>query len=123
MTKYRARAHDIFIGPWGTDYWDPNSNADTFTNDPDNSDEGTNETLAWRNAWDVPELTGETRAALLERDSVKRAEIYRDLQRKLLASSPFVGLYQQIEVAAFRSNFHGYELATFGTNPLSPISK
>jgi peptide/nickel transport system substrate-binding protein len=123
LTKYRARTHDIFIGPWGTDYWDPNSNADTFTNNPDNSDEGTNKTLAWRNAWDVPDLTRETRAALLQSDSVKRAEIYRDLQRKVLASSPFVGLYQQIEVAAYRSNLHGYELAAFGTNPLSAISK
>ncbi|MGE9262060.1 ABC transporter substrate-binding protein, partial [Escherichia coli] len=29
LTKYRARQHDIYIGNWGSDYQDPNSNADT----------------------------------------------------------------------------------------------
>ena len=57
LTKYRARNHDIYIGQWGQDYFDPNSNAETFTVNPDNSDEGKTKTLAWRNAWDVPELT------------------------------------------------------------------
>ncbi|MGH9915432.1 MAG: ABC transporter substrate-binding protein, partial [Pyrinomonadaceae bacterium] len=103
LTKYRARAHDIFIGPWGTDYWDPNSNAETFTSNPDNADTGTNKTLAWRNAWDVPELTKETKAALLERDTAKRAQIYVDLQKKVLETSPFVMLFQQTEVAGYRS--------------------
>ncbi|TGR60008.1 ABC transporter substrate-binding protein, partial [bacterium M00.F.Ca.ET.194.01.1.1] len=27
LTKYRARNHDIYIGNWGQDYFDPNSNA------------------------------------------------------------------------------------------------
>jgi peptide/nickel transport system substrate-binding protein len=40
LTKFRARTHDIYIGQWGSDYFDPNSNADTFTSNPDNSDEG-----------------------------------------------------------------------------------
>lgn len=123
LTKYRARTHDIFIGPWGTDYWDPNSNADTFTNNPDNADSGTNKTLAWRNAWDVPALTEATKAALLEADNNKRAEAYRKLQREVLAASPFVVLYQQIEVAALRSTLQGYELAPFGPNLLSTVSK
>ncbi|TGR16228.1 ABC transporter substrate-binding protein, partial [Mesorhizobium sp. M8A.F.Ca.ET.202.01.1.1] len=30
LTKYRARNHDIYIGNWGQDYFDPNSNAQTF---------------------------------------------------------------------------------------------
>ena len=38
LTKYRARNHDIYFGNWGNDYWDPHSNADTFTTNPDNSD-------------------------------------------------------------------------------------
>ncbi|TIQ16391.1 ABC transporter substrate-binding protein, partial [Mesorhizobium sp.] len=55
LTKYRARNHDIYIGQWGQDYFDPNSNAQTFASNPDNSDEGKVKTLAWRNAWDIPE--------------------------------------------------------------------
>ncbi|TJV49903.1 MAG: ABC transporter substrate-binding protein, partial [Mesorhizobium sp.] len=80
--KYRARNHDIYIGQWGQDYFDPNSNAQTFASNPDNSDEGKVKTLAWRNAWDIPELTKQTEAALLEKDAAKRAAMYQDLQKK-----------------------------------------
>jgi peptide/nickel transport system substrate-binding protein len=53
LTKYRARNHDIYIGQWGSDYWDPNSNVQTFASNTDNADSGTNKTLAWRNDWDA----------------------------------------------------------------------
>ena len=39
LTKYRARNHDIYIGQWGADYWDPHSNAETFASNPDNADD------------------------------------------------------------------------------------
>ena len=124
LTKYRARNHDIYIGQWGSDYWDPNSNAETFTANPDNSDEGKSKTLAWRNAWDVPELTAKTKTALLEKDSAKRAALYEELQRIALDTSPFVIVFQQTEVAALRNNLKGYALGpTFDTNFLAPISK
>jgi ABC-type transport system substrate-binding protein len=37
LTKYRARTHDMYIGQWGADYWDPHTNADTFARNPDNA--------------------------------------------------------------------------------------
>ncbi|HEY0274847.1 MAG TPA: ABC transporter substrate-binding protein, partial [Paenirhodobacter sp.] len=72
LTKYRARNHDIYIGQWGSDYWDPNSNAQTFASNPDNADNGPSKTVAWRNAWDIPALSAQTEAALLEKDADKR---------------------------------------------------
>lgn len=124
LTKYRARTHDMYIGQWGMDYFDPNSNAETFASNPDNSDEGKNKTLAWRNAWDVPELTKQTKAALLERDSEKRAQIYRDLQKEVLETSPFVIVFQQTEVAGFRNNLQGFKLGpSFDTNFVGTVSK
>ena len=124
LTKYRARKHDIYIGQWGSDYWDPNSNAETFTANPDNSDEGKSKTLAWRNAWDVPELTAKTKAALLEKDPAKRADIYKDLQETVLADSPFVMLFQQTEVAGISAKLKGFKLGpTFDSNFLAPVSK
>lgn len=124
LTKYRARNHDLYIGQWGMDYWDPNSNAEAFTSNPDNGDDGANKTLAWRNAWDIPQLTEETKSALLERDSEKRAEIYKKLQQEALEQSPFVMIYQQIETAGIRGNVKGYKLGpTFDSNFLAPISK
>lgn len=124
LTKYRARNHDMYIGQWGMDYFDPNSNAETFTANPDNSDEGKNKTLAWRNAWDVPELTKKTKAALLERDSAKRAETYKELQKTVLGESPFVIIFQQTEVAGYRGNVKGLKLGpSFDTNFVAGISK
>ena len=110
LTKYRARTHDIYIGNWGADYWDPHTNADTFARNPDNADDAKSKPLAWRNAWDIPALTKLADAAALERDSKKRAKMYQDLQAEFRKTSPFVMLYQQTEVAAFRNNVEGLKL-------------
>nr|WP_201415291.1 ABC transporter substrate-binding protein [Mesorhizobium sp. J8] len=124
LTKYRARNHDIYIGQWGQDYFDPNSNAQTFASNPDNSDNAKIKTLAWRNAWDIPDLTKETDAALLEKDSAKRADMYKDLQQKILDTSPFVIIHQQLEVAGLRKNLQGFKLGpSFDTNFVWAVSK
>jgi peptide/nickel transport system substrate-binding protein len=124
LTKYRARNHDIYIGQWGQDYFDPNSNAQTFASNPDNSDDGKVATLAWRNAWDIPDLTKQTEAALLEKDSAKRADMYKELQQKVLDTSPFAIIYQQIEVAGISSKLQGFKLGpSFDTNFVSEVSK
>ncbi|RWE02648.1 ABC transporter substrate-binding protein [Mesorhizobium sp.] len=124
LTKYRARNHDIYIGNWGQDYFDPNSNAQTFASNPDNSDAAKIKTLSWRNAWDIPDLTKQTEAALLEKDSAKRADMYKDLQKKILDTSPFVVINQQLEVAGLRKNLKGFALGpSFDTNFVGPVSK
>ncbi|TIS62989.1 MAG: ABC transporter substrate-binding protein [Mesorhizobium sp.] len=124
LTKYRARNHDIYIGQWGQDYFDPNSNAQTFASNPDNSDAAKIKTLAWRNAWDIPDLTKQTEAALLEKDSAKRANMYKDLQKKILDTSPFVVIHQQLEVAGLRKNLKGFALGpSFDTNFVGAVSK
>jgi peptide/nickel transport system substrate-binding protein len=124
LTKYRARNHDIYIGQWGQDYFDPNSNAQTFASNPDNADTGKVATLAWRNAWDIPELSKQTEAALLEKDSAKRAEMYRNLQKEVLDTGPFAIIFQQIEVAGIRKNLKGFKLGpSFDTNFVGQISK
>jgi peptide/nickel transport system substrate-binding protein len=124
LTKYRARTHDMYIGNWGSDYFDPNSNADTFTANPDNSDAGTNKTLAWRNTFETPELDKQTKAALLERDGAKRAAMYQDIQKKYLENSPFIFIFQQTEVAGYRKNLKDFKLGpSFDTNFVGPIAK
>ena len=82
LTKYRARQHDIYIGNWGSDYQDPNSNADTFAANDDNSDNAKAKPLAWRNAWDPGPLTAKTRAAVMERDAEKRARCTRNCRSR-----------------------------------------
>ena len=110
LTKYRARSHDIYVGQWGADYWDPHTNADTFARNADNSDEAKSKPLAWRNAWDIPALTKKSDAAALERDGAKRAKMYQEIQAEFRQTSPFVMLYQQTEVAAYRANVEGLRI-------------
>lgn len=107
LTRYRARNHDIHLGEWGPDYQDPNTNAVAFASNPDNADGAASKTLAWRNAWDIPEMTGRTRAAMLERDPATRARMYEALQREHQQVSPFVILFQAIEVVAERNTVQG----------------
>jgi peptide/nickel transport system substrate-binding protein len=108
LTKYRARTHDIYIGRWGPDYQDPHTNADTFASNPDNADGAPYAgKLAWRNAWDIPEMTAKTQAAVLERDPGKRAALYQELQREHQRTSPFVIMFQDIEVIAERNDVAG----------------
>ena len=123
LTKYRARTHDMYIGQWGADYWDPHSNA-TFVQNPDNSDDAKAKPLAWRNAWVAPELDKMADAAVLERDTSKRKKMYEDMQAEFRKTSPFIMLYQQVEVAAVRSNVDGFKLGpTFGSDYMFTASK
>ncbi len=110
LTKYRARQHDVYVGQWGADYWDPHTNADTFARNPDNSDNAKSKPLAWRNAWDIPELTKKADAAVLERDANKRKAMYEEMQADFRKTSPFVMLYQQIETAALRADVQGLKI-------------
>ena len=110
LTKYRARTHDMYIGQWGADYWDPHTNADTFVRNPDNADDAKAKPLAWRNSWAIPDLTKKADAAVLERDPAKRKVMYEDLQAEFRKTSPFVMLYQQTEVAAYRGNLDGLKI-------------
>ncbi len=124
LTKYRERRHDIYIGRWGADYPDPNTNADTFAANDDNSDNAKAKPLAWRNAWDIPDLTKQTRAAVLERDSDKRAALYGDSQKKVMDTGPYVMMFQENDVWALRKNVTGYVIGpTFDMNSLAQARK
>jgi peptide/nickel transport system substrate-binding protein len=124
LTKYRARKHDIFVGEWGADYWDPHTNADTFTRNPDNGDEAKAKPLAWRNSWAIPELTKKADAAVLERDNAKRVKLYQELQAEFRQTSPFVMLFQQTQVAMLRTSVDGFRLGpTSDSTYLAPVVK
>ncbi|MGR3368646.1 MAG: ABC transporter substrate-binding protein [Sagittula sp.] len=98
LDRYRAREHDIYVGAWGPDYPDPNTNAGTFALNPDNADEaGNTGYLAWRNAWDPGAMNEKTLAAVVENDTDARREMYLELQREHQQVSPFGMMFQQIE--------------------------
>jgi len=124
ITKYRARNHDSVLLYWGPDYQDPHTNAQTFASNPDNSDGAATKTLAWRNSWNIPEMTKKTLAAVGERDPEKRAALYEELQREHQKTSPFIIMFEQIEVAAHRKNVDGFIMGpSFDSNFYEEIRK
>lgn len=108
---YRAREHDIYVGAWGPDYPDPNTNAGTFAFNPDNSDEaGATGLLAWRNAWHIPDMSNDTLAAVVENDRDKRAAMYEAIQRTHQQVSPFAVMFQKVEQTGRADNVQGLSL-------------
>ncbi len=108
LAVYRAREHQIYVGAWGPDYPDPNTNAGTFAFNPDNSDEAkATGLLAWRNSFHLPEMSKATKAAVQETDRDKRAAMYQAIQREYLERAPFAIMFQQIEQTGMRANVKG----------------
>lgn len=108
---YRAREHDIYVGAWGPDYPDPNTNAGTFAFNPDNTDEaGATGLLAWRNAWHIPDMSNDTLAAVVESDRDTRAKMYEELQRAHQQVSPFAIMFQKIEQNGMGSDVEGFSM-------------
>ena len=109
LEKYRARQHEITLQTWGPDYPDPQTNASTFADNPDNSDEAkATGYLAWRTAWDPGALKEMTAAAVTERDTDKRKAMYEEMQRIHRDSSAFVTMFQQARQDAMRANVSGF---------------
>ena len=105
LDAYRARSVPIFIGEWGPDYADPNTNASTFAYNPDNRDEAKLSQLAWRNAWAVPDhMNKAVIAATLEGDTAKRTQMYLDMQKEYREIAPIIPLFQKIEQVATQKN-------------------
>lgn len=110
LTTYRAREHDIYLGTWGIDYFDPATNA-VFVANEDNSPEAAANPLTWRNAWQDEELTERVNALALERDEAARGEGYQALIEDWQEVSPFIMLFQQVAIAAVRPEVEGFRLA------------
>jgi peptide/nickel transport system substrate-binding protein len=108
LTKYRARGHQMLIENWGPDFMDPHTNADTFARNTDNSDAPKSKPLAWRNSWDIPELSKRTDAAVRERDADKRKQMYLDLQKDVMDQGPIMIMFQDTVQLATRANVKGY---------------
>lgn len=98
LGRYRNRDFDVYLGAWGPDYPDPQTNADTFSHNPDNRDEAKlTGKLAWRNSWNIPKMTIATEAAVVELDTIKRGAMYVEIQKEHQMNSPFGIMFQQTE--------------------------
>ena len=110
ITKTRARQHQMALLTWFTDYIDPNSNAQAWCADPDNSDDSKLKILAWRSHFADKEMTDEVDQATKELDDRKRMAIYANLQRQMWERGPFVFLLQADEIAVMPKDVTGFQL-------------
>jgi peptide/nickel transport system substrate-binding protein len=111
ITKTRVRQHQLAMVSWGSDYFDPHSNAETFNVNVDNTDAARSKTLAWRSSWQDKELSDMALANVRELDAKKRIAVYEQMQRMHHERSPFVMLLQSTEMAVMRKELTGFEIA------------
>jgi peptide/nickel transport system substrate-binding protein len=109
--KLRSRNYEAGALYWFPDYFDSNSNAAAFAFAT--GDDGPH-TVAWRAGWNIPELSKQTHAAVVEQDPEKRSALYGELQRQVEESSPFVFMLQAIDQVVLRDTVKNY---VQGVNP------
>jgi peptide/nickel transport system substrate-binding protein len=108
ITKTRARTHQLAILYWGTDYFDPNSNAQAFCANPDDSDNSKLKILAWRSHFVDPQLTKMVDDAVRELNGEERIKMYEDMQRLSRERAPFAMMMQQIASAVLAKGVKGF---------------
>lgn len=107
ITKTRARTHQLAMLVWSSDYFDPNSNAQGFCANPDDSNNSPLKILAWRSHFVDKQLTDDAAAATTELDPAKRIAIYQGMQRRFWQVAPFALVLQKNSVATLRRNVSG----------------
>jgi len=101
LNIYRNQDGELVLMNWGPDFPDPDGNATPFANYEARS-------LAWRNAWDDPTAIEMSKAAAVELDPDKRAELYGELVDYVMHNGPYVMLYQPTRVFGVRNNVQGF---------------
>ena len=110
ITKTRARQHQLAMLVWGTDYFDPNSNAQAWCENPDDSDTSKLKILAWRSHFVDKQLNDEAMAAVRELDPAKRIALYQTMQMQFMERSPFAMLLQKNAVAVLGKGVSGFNV-------------
>ena len=110
ITKTRARQHQLAMLVWGTDYFDPNSNAQAWCENPDDSDTSKLKILAWRSHFVDKELNNEAVAAVHELDPARRIALYRTMQMQFMDRAPFAMVLQQNAVAVLGKGVSGFKV-------------
>ena len=110
LTKMRARQHQLVMNTWFPDYFDPNSNAQAFNANPDDSDNSPLKIVAWRCHYNNPDLTAEVEQATQELDTGKRVALYHKMQEQAWDTSPICFMLQQNNIAVMREGVTGFWL-------------
>lgn len=114
--RARARKYEMYMAGYGFNYPDANNPFLRFAWNPDNSDTSKETiSIAWRAGWDPGAWMNDTiRAAQVERDQAKRKAMYEEMQKRYVASSPVIPLFQRLNVNAVGQNVKVFESGMTG---------
>ena len=112
----RARQHQMAMSSWGTDYFDPNANAEVFCINEDNSDDAKDRPFIWRSHFQNADFAARAKAARDEKDPAKRLELYESLQKDYMQNSPFAFMFQKTDTAVCRTDVQGFRLQVFSSS-------
>jgi peptide/nickel transport system substrate-binding protein len=101
LNIYRAQDGELVFMNWGPDFPDPDGNATPFSNFEAQS-------LAFRNEWNDPAAIEMSKAAAIELDADRRAEMYAELSDYVMHNGPYAILYQPTRVYGVRNNVQGF---------------
>ncbi len=107
VTKTRTRTHQLALLVWGSDYFDPNSNAQAFCANPDDSDGSKLKIIAWRSHFVDKALTQDAADAAKALDGAERIALYQKMQRQFWERAPFAFVLQQNAIAVLRKDVSG----------------
>ncbi|PYE80591.1 ABC transporter substrate-binding protein [Pseudoroseicyclus aestuarii] len=123
---FRSRDYELFSARTGDRMPDPHAVFASYAVNPDNSQEANSSGLmAWRAAWDVPlEMQNLVEEAAHELDADRRAEIYTELNRMYLESSPpLITSFQRTDARAIRAEVQGYQGSTTWITSWDEVTK
>jgi len=116
--RARNRNFEIYMAGYGFNYPDANNVMLRHAYNTDNSDSSKNTlSVAWRASWDPgPWINDTIRAAQIERDQKKRLEMYHELQRRHLAASPMIYMFQNQAVTVLHKRVKVFKRNLIATN-------
>lgn len=114
FTRGRAREFQVQLVGWGAGYPDADSMISRHAVNPDNRPEAKlAQYPSWRTAWQSPEINAQAEAARMERDPVKRAAMYHDIQNYMLHNGPMAYMFQTVRAIALRSAVKDFVISPF----------
>jgi len=107
LAAYREQKGQLVLILWGPDFADPDTNVTPFTNYDAHS-------IAWRNAWNDPDIGAKAHDAALMTDQAARETAYKEITEYVLHNGPYVVLYQPAALFGVRSTVQGFEWNPMG---------
>jgi peptide/nickel transport system substrate-binding protein len=116
LDAYRAQKSVLALLYWGPDFADPDTNVTPFTNYDAHS-------IAWRNAWNDPDIGAKAHDAALMTDQAAREAAYKEITEYVLHNGPYAVLYQPAALFGVRNTVQGFAWNPMGFADFWTITK